>query len=288
MSQIRKQSIISTVFVYGGFIIGFVNTYLFTRSGSLFTPSQYGLTNIFIAVGNLMFAFANMGMMGAISKFYPYYEDNLEKKKNDLITWALMVNVVGFVRVVFAGILFKDLVIRKFGEHSPEFVQYYFWVFPFGFSITIYSLLEAFTYNIRKSIVTNFLREVMFRVLTSILILCFSFRLIHSFDTLIKLYSFSYGVIAIMLAGYLVYKKELYLVAGISRVTKKFYKKILSLATLIYLYGIIFMIAQFIDAIIIMSLKGMAALGIFSLGNKRRSCSTTRSTIGCCTRTPPA
>src|ERR1035441_10845067 len=84
MSQIRRQSIISTIFVYAGFFIGFVNTYLFTRQGSPFTTSQYGLTSIFIAVGNLMFAFANMGMISVIYKFYPYYNDNLPKKKNDL------------------------------------------------------------------------------------------------------------------------------------------------------------------------------------------------------------
>src|SRR5688572_11463475 len=134
MSQIRKQSIISTIFVYLGFAIGFINTYLFTHSGSPFTPSQYGLTGIFIAVGNLMFAFANMGMTSVMYKFYPYYDDNLPKKKNDLLTWALLISLLGFILVVVSGIIFKDLVIRKFSTNSPEFVQYYFWIFPFGFS----------------------------------------------------------------------------------------------------------------------------------------------------------
>ena len=53
MSQIRKQSIISSVLVYIGFLIGFINTYLFTREGG-FTQSQYGLTGIFVAVANIM------------------------------------------------------------------------------------------------------------------------------------------------------------------------------------------------------------------------------------------
>ena len=78
MSQVRKQSIISTIFVYAGFLIGFVNTYLFTRQGSVFTPAEYGLTNVFIAVGNLMFAFANLGMVSVVYKFYPYYNDTYQ------------------------------------------------------------------------------------------------------------------------------------------------------------------------------------------------------------------
>jgi O-antigen/teichoic acid export membrane protein len=267
MSQIRRQSIISTIFVYSGFLIGFINTYLFTRQGSPFTTSQYGLTGIFIAVGNLMFAFANLGMISAVYKFYPYYNDNLSKKKNDLLTWALVVSLIGFCFVIIAGIILKNLVIQKFGANSPQFVQYYFWVFPFGFSLLLFSILEVFAWNIRKSIFTTFLREVLFRGLTTILIFLLSFKIINSFDTFIKLYAFSYGIVAAMLLGYLTWKKELHFTFTISRVTRKFYKKIISLASLIYFGGTILMIAQFIDTLVIMSVLGTGAAGIFALGS---------------------
>jgi O-antigen/teichoic acid export membrane protein len=267
MSQIRRQSIISTFFVYAGFFIGFINTYLFTRKGSPFDTSQYGLTSIFIAVGNLMFAFANMGMVSVVYKFYPYYNDNLPKKKNDLLTWALVTSLIGFCFVIIAGVIFKDLVIRKFGANSPLFIQYYFWVFPFGLSLLLYSMFEVFAWNIHKSIFTTFLRELLFRLLTTVLIFLLSFRLINSFDTFIKLYAFTYGVVALVLVIYLIWKKEFYLNFNISRVTKRFYKKIISLASLIYVGGTVLMIAQFIDTIVIMSILGTAAAGIFSLGS---------------------
>jgi O-antigen/teichoic acid export membrane protein len=267
MSQIRKQSIISTVFVYLGFAIGFINTYLFTNYDSPFTTSEYALTNIFIAVGNIMFAFANLGMIATVYKFYPYYNDNLPKHKNDLLTWALVISVLGFLLVIIAGVFFKDLVIRKFGARSPDFVKYYLWVFPLGFSILMFSLLEVFTWNLRKSIFTSFLREVLFRLLTTILIFLFFYKLIESFDTFIKLYAFTYGIVALVLFIYLVYKKQFHLTFIISRVTKRFYKKILSFASLIYFGGMVYMIAQFIDTIIIMSVVGTTAAGIFSLGS---------------------
>ncbi len=191
MSQIRKQSIVSTIFVYLGFAIGFLNTYLFTRIGAPFLPSEYGLTQIFIAVGNLMFAFSNMGMTAVMYKFYPYYKDNLQKKKNDLLTWALIMCIIGFILVMIFGFIFKDLVIRKFSANSPEFVQYYFWIFPFGFSILLFSIFEVYAWNLKKSIVTTFCREILFRVLTTILIFILSFGIIDSFDTFIKLYAFT-------------------------------------------------------------------------------------------------
>jgi len=267
MSQIRKQSIISTIFVYLGFAIGFINTYLFTHSDSPFTPSQYGLTGIFIAVGNLMFAFANMGMTSVMYKFYPYFDDNLPKKKNDLLTWALLISLLGFILVVVSGIIFKDLVIRKFSTNSPEFVQYYFWIFPFGFSILLFSLMEVYAWNLKKSILTTFCREVLFRSLTTLLIFLLSYKLIHSFDLFIKLYAFTYGFVALSLFSYLLWKNQLHISFTISRVTKKFSKKIASFATLIYFGGLVYMIAQFIETLVIMSVIGTAAAGIFALAS---------------------
>ncbi|HET7117091.1 MAG TPA: lipopolysaccharide biosynthesis protein [Hanamia sp.] len=266
MSQVRKQSIISTVFVYAGFFVGFISTYLFTRQGSVFTPSEYGLTLVFVSVGNLMFAFANLGMVSVVYKFYPYYNDNLPKKKNDLLTWTLLISIIGFCCVIFAGVAFKGLVIRKFGANSPDFIKYYYWVFPFGFSLLIFSILEVFAWNIRKSIFTTFLRELLFRLLTLVLIFLLSFKLIHSFDTFIKMYAFTYGIVALTLLVYLAWKNEFHITFTISRVTKKFYKKMVSMATLIYFGGTIYMIATFIDSIIIMSLLGTALVGIYQLG----------------------
>lgn len=267
MSQLRRQSIISTVFVYAGFLTGFVNTFLFTRQGSPFSPSEYAMTGIFIAVGNLMYAFANLGMVAVVYKFYPYYNDNLPKKKNDLLTWTLLICLVGFLLVVFAGIIFKDLVVRKFGGNSPLFLQYYKWIFPFGFGILLFTLFEVFGWNIRKSIFTTFLREVFFKILTLLLIFLLSFQLIDSFDTFIKLYAFTYGVTAVVLMTFLIAKGEFRITFQISRVTRKFYKKMVAMATLVYFGGTIYMIAQFIDTLVIMSLLGTGPAGVFALGS---------------------
>ncbi|MEO9051072.1 MAG: oligosaccharide flippase family protein, partial [Ginsengibacter sp.] len=195
-----------------------------------------------------------------------YYKDNLPKKKNDLLTWTFLISLIGFCCVIVAGIVFKELVVRKFGK-SPEFIQYYLWVFPFGFSILMFSMLEVFAWNIRKSILTTFLREVFFKVLTMLLIFFVSFNWIHSFDTFIKMYAFTYGATALALLIYLLWEKEFYITFTISRVTKKFYKKMASMATLVYFGGTIFMIANFIDTIVIMSLLGTNAVGTFLLGS---------------------
>src|SRR5687768_14203299 len=107
MSDIRRQSIISSFVVYFGFALGFLNTYLFAREGG-FKPEQYGLIGLFIAISNVMYSIANLGMQSYIYKFFPYYEENTGPGKNDLMTWALLTSFMGFVIVMINGIFFKD------------------------------------------------------------------------------------------------------------------------------------------------------------------------------------
>jgi O-antigen/teichoic acid export membrane protein len=70
MSNIRRQSIISSIVIYIGFAIGLLNIYLFTKQG-LFTDPQFGLYNAFIAIATTMMAFANLAMPSYIYKFFP-------------------------------------------------------------------------------------------------------------------------------------------------------------------------------------------------------------------------
>src|SRR5258708_16285885 len=118
MSTIRRQSIISSVIVYGGFALGFLNTILFTK---WFTPDQYGLIGMFMAMANVMYSFANLGMQNYIYKFYPYYNDNLSVKENDMMSWALLTSFLGFILVMTVGLPFKDLILRTHQPHSSHF-----------------------------------------------------------------------------------------------------------------------------------------------------------------------
>ena len=272
MSQIRRQSIISSVMVYFGFALGFFNTYLFTKEGG-FTKEEYGLTGIFIAVANLMFSLANLGMPSYIYKFYPYYNDNLDKKRNDILTWALVISTIGFCFVVIGGLYFKDLIVFKFGKNSPEFVKYYNWIFPFALGLTLYSILESYAWQLQKSIFTNFLREVLFRAFTTILIVLTFFGLLGKFDLFIKIYSFTYLGIAFTLLIYLFAKGYIRLTFKVSIVTKKYLKKILTLIKFIYGGTLVYAIAGVFDTILLASVSanGLAAVAVYSLAQNMGS-----------------
>lgn len=264
--SIRRQSIISSIVIYIGFAVGLLNTYFFTKEG-LFTAAEYGLTSIFIAIATMMMAFASLAMPSYIFKFYHYYNDHLPVRKNDMITWALLVSSTGFILVMIAGWVFKDLVIRKFGEHSPQLLTYYYWIFPLGFGLTIYTILEAYTWSLHKPVLTSFLKEVVWRLFTTILIVLFALDLIRDFDLFIKLYSFSFPFIAIALFLYLVITKKIHFTFRISKVSRRYFRKILSLCLFMYSGALVFTISQVFDSIVIAAIlpNGLEKAGIFGL-----------------------
>ena len=266
MSSIRRQSIISSIVIYIGFAVGLLNTYFFTRQGT-FSEAEYGLTTIFIAIATMMSAFAAMAMPSYIFKFYHYYNDNLPLRKNDMITWALFISTIGFILVMIAGWAMKHLVLKKFGTNAPQLVTYYYWIFPMGLGLTIYAVLEAYAWSLHKAVFTNFLKEVQWRLFTTILIVLYITNTIRDFDLFIKLFAFTYPGIAVSLFAYLVFTKKIHFTFNVSKVSRRFLKKIIALCSFVYGGTLIFTLSQVFDTIIIASLleDGPAKAGVFGL-----------------------
>ena len=267
MGAIRRQTIISSLVIYFGFAVGILNIYFFTKERGPFDAADYGLISIFMPIATLMMAFASMAMPSYIFKFFPYYNDNLPPKKNDLLTWALLVSAIGFILVMIAGWFFKDLVIRKYSTNARQLVTYYYWIFPMGMGLTIYTILEAYTWSLGKPVLANFSREVLWRLLITVLIMLFLAGIIKNFDLFIKLYAFTFPIVAITLFGYLLFTRKIHFTFRISKVTKRFFKKIITLCSFVYAGQLIFAISQVFDSIVIASVleKGIDKAGIFGI-----------------------
>ena len=266
MSSIRRQSIISSIVIYFGFAVGLLNIYLFTKQG-LFLDPQFGLYNAFIAIAMMMMAFANMAMPSYIYKFYPYYNDHLPVKKNDQLTIALITGVIGFVLVLVAGILFKGLVVKKYITNAPEIVTHYNWIFVLGFGLMVYTILEAYAWQLHKSVFTNFLREVLWRLFTTALIVLFSLGIIRDFDTFIRLFSFSFPFIAAVLFIYLIVTKKIHFTFKLSKVTRRLSKSILRLCSFVYTGSLILTISLVFDSLVISSVldDALTKLAVYSV-----------------------
>ncbi|TDH26878.1 lipopolysaccharide biosynthesis protein [Segetibacter sp. 3557_3] len=263
MANIRKQAIVSSILSYTGFLIGAINIYLYTRQG-VFTEYEFGLTRVFFDFAQNLFAFGSLGAISVMYKFYPYYKDNLADRNNDLLTLVLTTAVIGFTIVCIGGYVFQPLVIRKFIENSPLFLDYYFWVFPFGMGMLFFFVVEAFMWALHRTVLSNFLKETGIRLLTTLLIVLRYLDVI-SFPTFIKLFSFLYVAIFLALLCYLIYINKFHITFTISRVTRKYWRLMVSMQALVFSGNVIRTIGQTIDGLLIASLINLPAAGIYTL-----------------------
>ncbi|MBV9988546.1 MAG: polysaccharide biosynthesis C-terminal domain-containing protein [Chitinophagaceae bacterium] len=263
MGSLRKQTIISSLLVYLGFFVGFINNYFYTRKGhGSFTPDQYALTRIFFDFAQIMFAFGSLGVIPVIYKFYPYYKDNLQENKIDLLSWALVFSFIGFILILLGGWYFQPLFVRKFSENSQLVVDFYPWLFPFAMGMLFFSVIESFCWAVQRSVISNFLKETGLRILTSILIALFYLEII-SFDQFIYLFAFQYLAVFVVLLVYLMRSGHLHLTFKVSRVTRRFWHKMVNMQALVFSGTVIAAVAATIDSLIIASIKGLTATGIY-------------------------
>ncbi|HEV2355334.1 MAG TPA: polysaccharide biosynthesis C-terminal domain-containing protein, partial [Puia sp.] len=266
MSTIRKQSIISSGVVYFGFALGVVNNLLFAK---WLTPAENGLVmGMFVTMGNIIYPIATVGMPSFINKFFPYYGSNLSAKNNDQMSIALFITVAASLLVVLAGVVFKPLVVRKFGHNSPLFIQFYGWVYVYGTGLSLLYVLEAFGWQLRLPVLTSFTREILLRLLNLGLIVLLFAGLIAGYDRFVKLYAFTTLLICLVLASVMVAKGKLRLVFSISRVTRRFFSKIRSLVLLAWPAGVVLNLSQYFAQLVIAAVVpgGLAAVAVFTIG----------------------
>jgi O-antigen/teichoic acid export membrane protein len=141
MSTIRRQSVISLVSIYAGFVIGAVNIlFLFTK---FFTPEEIGITRTLRDVALVFSTICSLGSIPITLKFFPFYQSYLPKNKNDLPFLTLLLGTTGSLLLLFLLPHFEPMIVRKFGARSPLFVKYFDLVYPFTITLVFFTLFEA-------------------------------------------------------------------------------------------------------------------------------------------------
>ncbi len=264
MGQIRKQTIQSSFLSYIGFLVGAINTYFFTRQG-LFTPDQYGLTQVFISMSQILAPLASFGMVAYMNKFFPYYHENLDDKKNDLLTVAVIFSAVGALLVFSGAFMFKPFVVQKFAKKSTVLVvEYYYWMLVFSFFYLCFIILESYLGTLKKTVLPNFMKETAYRIAVLVLIGLFAFKVIN-FGSFIILFCCIYLLIISIIITYLVVTHQLHLSLKFSYITTRFRKKMATYVSFIYGGLVINGIARQIDTLALAGAKSLTDTGIYSL-----------------------
>jgi len=201
MSEIRRQSILSSLFMYVGIAIGFVNiTILFPV---VLSSAQYGFTRWLLMIGSTLGLFAQLGIPSITYKFFPYFKDK-DLKHNGYLSMALLLPLVGIGLACLVVFFFQDFIISKYSK--PEtldiLIQYYWLLIPLTLFVVYYNILNAYSTSLMRASVPIFFRDVFVRLATLVILLLHYWKIID-FHGFIWAYTLIFGLQSIGLVIYL-------------------------------------------------------------------------------------
>jgi O-antigen/teichoic acid export membrane protein len=266
MGIIRKQSLQSTIFIYIGFAIGALNVLVLFPNQKFFTLEEFGLTKILVDFSLLIGMLCTLGAAPAVVKFYPFYNSYLPKAKNDLSLWTFFVVLLGCILFVLIMPFLRDVIIRKYGERSPLFVEYFNLIYPLTISVAFLYLFEAYAWSTKRTVLPAIARELIVRLLTTLLIVLVMFRLLN-FDQFINLYALIYAPPVLFILYFLIKKGTLSFHFTLSSVTKRLKNRMMIFSLFIFSGQLLNILARTLDSIIISSQSsgGLRDTGIFTI-----------------------
>lgn len=193
MGVIAKQSIRGTIVTYLGIGVGIITTFfVLTR---FLTAEEIGLARVLIDAATLFIGLAQLGTNSSVIRFYPYFRDGDDD--HGFFFWALVVPLIGFL--LFALIYWGCRVPLGawFGEKSPLFVEYYYFVLPLAFFMLYQSICENTSNVLMHIVVPRAVRELIVRVGLLVLYLLYAFRVL-SLDGLVIGLCVNYAVAALI------------------------------------------------------------------------------------------
>ena len=195
MGVIAKQSIRGTIVTYLGIAVGIITTFfVLTR---FLTTEEIGLARVLIDAATLFIGLAQLGTNASIIRFYPYFREKGKDEDHGFFFWALVVPFIGFV--LFAIIYWACSVPLGawFGDKSPLFVEYYYFVLPLAFFMLYQSIYENTSNVLMHIVVPRAVRELIVRVGLLALYLLYAFRVL-SLDGFVIGLCVNYGIAALI------------------------------------------------------------------------------------------
>ena len=199
MGFIAKQSIRGTIVTYLGIAVGII-TVFFVQTRFL-TPEEIGLARVLIDAATLFIGLAQLGTNASVIRFYPYFREKNSEEDHGFFFWALVVPFIGFA--LFACIYWACSVPlgEWFGDKSPLFVEYYYFVLPIAFFMLYQTICESTCNVLMHIVVPRAVRELVVRVGMLAIYLLYAFGVL-SMDGFVIAICVNYAIAALINIAY--------------------------------------------------------------------------------------
>ncbi len=261
MGIVKDQSIRVTIATYIGVLIGAFNLlWLFPYCLS---EEIIGLLKTIEAVAKIFFPFASLGVVAVCIRFFPRFRDNITGH-HGFFGLLLLLPVLGIVGFLLFFFFFQDQISAWYIEKSTLFVDYLYLVVPLCIFFVYKSALEAYTSALKQTVVPSIIREIIMRVLFTVITILYFFKWI-GLSELVTLYVGVFGIVGGLLLLYIQWLKQLYLKIDFKYWNQKIFKELGNYAMYSLLTGTAWILVANIDSIMIAQFKGLHDTGVYSI-----------------------
>lgn len=258
MGSIRKQSILSFLFSYLGVVLGYVNWGLILPT--IMPPVYYGLIKF---VRDTSFFFAKISQLGGITglvKYFPKYS-NSKEEQDKFYSFILQFFLFGYSIVILILTIFSDTIINFYKDKAPLLEDYFYFLIPFTFVLSI-SMLFFVLFNLnKKSSIATFFQDIGNRILVFLLIIVHYF-VNFELNTFINLFLIIHVLILFIQAFY--FKKMFNVNFSIEKNIKKYRTdKFFEYTTYNLLGSLLGLVVKYIDTLMITFYLGFSQNGIY-------------------------
>jgi len=259
MSVIRRQAILNTLVTYVGVFLGAFNTlYLYPR---VLPTNQIGLVRLLISISLILVQFGTLGMLAAIPKFFPVWQ-TVDRRHGGILAVVGLVSAVGTALTLGLLVAFQPQVVAHYAK-SPLLGQYYFWLLPLTVFQVLTGLAENFTAMTYRTVFTAFVREVLLRLLTTLLLIGVWTGWMN-FDNFVQGFMLSQGVVTVLNLWALWHTGRFQFHFTLRGIDLKGVKRMVGYGLFMFLSGATLIVAQTLDGLMLASYQGLSIVGIFT------------------------
>ncbi|MDN4164919.1 oligosaccharide flippase family protein [Cytophagales bacterium LB-30] len=257
MGLVIRQSIVSTTLSYLGVAIGYLN--MLWWFPAVLSEAELGLWRFIQDTALLLVPFAQIGLAQGILRFFPAHH-----KEKGFFSFILATTLIFFGIFLGVFMLIKPWFMGLFADNAQEVNQYLSLLLICALLLTLVSIMEAFCRSHLQVIIPTLVKEVFFRIFSSISIALYFFQVIP-FQGLLYFLVITYATGFLFMFFYLVMKKNTHFSFHWDFVDTPFVRRFFSYILLTMLGSSGILILSRIDSFMVTSYLGLAENAIYTI-----------------------
>ena len=259
MGILLRQSFWSTIVIYFGVVLGFINSIILFPS--FLNTEQIGLVRQIISASTLLIPITTFGVNSVFVKFYPFFKDSSSGKK-EFFSFNFFIVIVSYTITSLLLYIFFDQIKFVFTQKSNLFIDYFYVVYYIIFILSISTLFESYLRARYDTVMSNIVNGVSNRLLTAVTILLLSQSIID-FNDLVNLQVAIYSFGLIILLNHSNKKDSISFTFKFPEI-RPYFKKIMSFSSYSFLGSFSNIIVLNVDVLMVTSLLGLSQTGIYT------------------------